>query len=359
LTLVLLSFVDAKLMIISPADIPWQYSFCGNIGPDVPSAGLQGYIVPMEPSTCCGSTCSLRGGSTHRDAQSDGWIALIARGNCSFVQKVLNAQQAGASAVVVSNNRGHDQLVIMGGSSNHVNIPAVFVSEDSGKLLRQYLDDSSIEDKPRLEVRLSPCGMDSSLYGRGENMFLPDYLLLLAVFSTMLCSMCVVGVIRWRIQFLYPDAAPPVEEVFVINLPQRTCTEDEDKECCICLGSFEAGETVRILPCRHEYHAQCIDQWLTSHHRTCPICKGDITESSNSTEASSDEGVLMDQSRCCFRFGSNGHALVNHDSDDDSGEDLQGVTIEAEEEQHNLISESDNLTEIPLQPQNARNVELD
>ncbi|KAH7844416.1 hypothetical protein Vadar_027774 [Vaccinium darrowii] len=45
------------------------------------------------------------------------------------------------------------------------------------------------------------------------------------------------------------------------------------KECAVCLSFLEDGEMVRILPnCKHTFHVECIDKWLTSQS-TCPICR--------------------------------------------------------------------------------------
>ncbi|KAL5580526.1 hypothetical protein UlMin_012968 [Ulmus minor] len=44
-------------------------------------------------------------------------------------------------------------------------------------------------------------------------------------------------------------------------------------ECPICLGEFEEGERVRILPrCNHGFHAKCIDTWL-AFRSSCPLCR--------------------------------------------------------------------------------------
>ncbi|KAJ4770055.1 RING/U-box superfamily protein [Rhynchospora pubera] len=53
--------------------------------------------------------------------------------------------------------------------------------------------------------------------------------------------------------------------------------EKEEKsgsvQCIICLTAFEDGEAVKQFPrCRHLYHPNCIDRWL-SHNYTCPICR--------------------------------------------------------------------------------------
>lgn len=47
--------------------------------------------------------------------------------------------------------------------------------------------------------------------------------------------------------------------------------------CVICQSEFQKDEEVRMLPCKHSYHKDCIDQWLKIN-KLCPICKKDITE---------------------------------------------------------------------------------
>ena len=42
--------------------------------------------------------------------------------------------------------------------------------------------------------------------------------------------------------------------------------------CSICLELFQPSETIRILPCFHQFHQDCVDKWLFQKAE-CPVCK--------------------------------------------------------------------------------------
>ncbi len=67
-----------------------------------------------------------------------GAIALVDRGNCTFVQKVKNAQNAGAVAVIVVNNVPGPPIN-MGGSDPTITIPSAMVSLDDGNAIKASL----------------------------------------------------------------------------------------------------------------------------------------------------------------------------------------------------------------------------
>ena len=60
------------------------------------------------------------------------------------------------------------------------------------------------------------------------------------------------------------------------TLPHRQMPYSQPT-CPICLEDFIPNETiVRELPCRHIYHAECIDPLLREYSSLCPVCKGKV-----------------------------------------------------------------------------------
>ncbi|XP_077154820.1 uncharacterized protein LOC143817347 [Ranitomeya variabilis] len=57
------------------------------------------------------------------------------------------------------------------------------------------------------------------------------------------------------------------------RLPTRSATgQEEIPSCAICLGDYEVGEQLIVLPCRHLFHQSCITPWLRQN-RYCPYCR--------------------------------------------------------------------------------------
>lgn len=79
---------------------------------------------------------------------------------------------------------------------------------------------------------------------------------------------------------LGPARPQGLSKEVISNLPLREVEAgvsdvNFSSKCVVCLSEFEVGEKVRTLPCVHEFHQPCIDQWLEGH-RTCPICRVEI-----------------------------------------------------------------------------------
>lgn len=72
-----------------------------------------------------------------------GKIAVVDRGGCTFVTKVLNAQAKGAKGVIVVNNVASGRPS-MGGSSPDVVIPSVGVTQADGNAIKNVLPGNSV-----------------------------------------------------------------------------------------------------------------------------------------------------------------------------------------------------------------------
>ena len=87
---------------------------------------------------------------------------------------------------------------------------------------------------------------------------------------------------QMRAQLSGEDSAPRESGAgdALARMPTRVFSETDSAEtptCAVCMCDAEAGDTLRRLPCGHEFHKTCVDRWLAGH-RTCPMCKSDVVE---------------------------------------------------------------------------------
>lgn len=62
----------------------------------------------------------------------------------------------------------------------------------------------------------------------------------------------------------------PASGEAIVSLPETSVKEGE---CSVCLENFEAGNSkLRMMPCSHYFHEQCIFDWLRVSH-VCPLCR--------------------------------------------------------------------------------------
>lgn len=46
---------------------------------------------------------------------------------------------------------------------------------------------------------------------------------------------------------------------------------DNGLACSVCTDDFIKGQDIRVLPCNHKFHPECIDPWLLNVSGTCPL----------------------------------------------------------------------------------------
>lgn len=101
------------------------------------SAGLTGDLAVTTPSEACDDA------PIENSAELAGKIALIARGSCSFTEKFINAQNAGAIGAVVYTYTGTSPFS-MGGTDSNVAIPGVMISFDNAQELITNLSTDNV-----------------------------------------------------------------------------------------------------------------------------------------------------------------------------------------------------------------------
>jgi len=120
--------------IISPSFRQFEF-LPAQFGPTFETVPLSGNIVYIPDMFG-----SFEGCSGYAPGSLAGKIALIDRGNCNFINKVSNAQIAGASAVIVVNNS--PGLVTMIGLGL-INIPSILISQSDGQIIKDFLTQGS------------------------------------------------------------------------------------------------------------------------------------------------------------------------------------------------------------------------
>lgn len=65
-----------------------------------------------------------------------------------------------------------------------------------------------------------------------------------------------------------------LDEMEKLPIPKSTTTES----CVICCSEIDAvTEKLRILPCNHVFHENCLFTWL-KFHAICPLCRHELKD---------------------------------------------------------------------------------
>jgi hypothetical protein len=158
-----------EVLVTAPAGIAGAYAgSAAGFGPIFSQAGISGALQLVDDGVAPGSdscTASPAGSLT-------GKIAVLDRGTCEFGLKALNAQQAGASAVIVVNNvPGPPTGMGPGNNGGSVTISALMVSLDTGNLIKAQLPSPGVNVTMRSTMPHRDSDMDAGIiaheYGHG------------------------------------------------------------------------------------------------------------------------------------------------------------------------------------------------
>ena len=138
-----------KVQVNSPTSATYA-AMGADYGPALTTAGLTGGVLVTVPTDGC----------TAISTPLAGQIALIDRGACEFSTKSLNAQQAGASAVIIANNSAAQIFTLGAGvDAKRVRIPSVMISQADGAALKSLAAPNATLSK----LAVQPLQLDASL----------------------------------------------------------------------------------------------------------------------------------------------------------------------------------------------------
>ncbi|EEQ31954.1 RING-7 protein [Microsporum canis CBS 113480] len=68
-----------------------------------------------------------------------------------------------------------------------------------------------------------------------------------------------------------PRAASPSASAAGSAAGSAASEREPSTTCPICTDEFVRGQDVRLLPCNHSFHPECVDPWLVDVSGTCPL----------------------------------------------------------------------------------------
>ena len=155
------SVLPFAVVIDTPSAAAGTYQAAGAaFGPPADATGIRGQIVLVSdgtgiPTEGCSPLVGFPAGA----------IALVDRGTCNFTVKAVNAQAAGATAMIVADN-APGTPVTLGGTDPTITIPSVRVSQADGNTIKAGLPASgTVREAEQPENPDRPCHDTGAILG--------------------------------------------------------------------------------------------------------------------------------------------------------------------------------------------------
>ncbi|CAL1589931.1 unnamed protein product [Knipowitschia caucasica] len=268
------AFVNITYSDPASAELRTEKTECGRYGEHSPKRDARGTL--LLPGGVGGATaCDPR----LAPPPVGPWVALVARGNCTYKDKIRHAAAMNASAVLIYNvgaANANDTITMPHPGTGDV--VAVMIPEPKGRELAALL-----QKNVSVAVVISIGTRNLQKYvSRTSVVFVSISFIVLMIISLAWLVFYYIQRFRYanardRNQRRLGDAAKKAISKLQLRTIRKGDTEtDADFDnCAVCIEGYKANDVVRILPCRHLFHKSCVDPWLLDH-RTCPMCKMNI-----------------------------------------------------------------------------------
>lgn len=140
----------------------------------------------------------------------------------------------------------------------------------------------------------SNCDSDAPLIYKFDVILVSiEYIRILLPLILTIMLLCSLPFVLLIMRLITPSRSAKLHSIE--SLKQREYSESDitatlndssiDKECSICSEEYRLYDKLTVLPCEHEYHTQCVSQWLAIN-AVCPLCRHNINEPANKPAAS-------------------------------------------------------------------------
>jgi len=123
--------------VIEPEEIAYSFKIrpAKDFGNPLNFSIANAYLVPADPQDACGVLVNRE--------DIEGNVAMVERGSCSFLSKSIQAERAGARAVIVyDNNSNNDDSyidMVQDETSRELRIPSLFLLGKDGHMILKTL----------------------------------------------------------------------------------------------------------------------------------------------------------------------------------------------------------------------------
>jgi len=89
----------------------------------------------------------------------------------------------------------------------------------------------------------------------------------------------ILNIIMAQPSNLQQDVVTVLDEKEHTKITKCKLENDLDEDCTVCMGKLEKDETISTLPCKHNFHEECIDTYLKTYNYICPVCRTEVGKS--------------------------------------------------------------------------------
>lgn len=137
-----------------------------------------------------------------------------------------------------------------------------------------------------------------------------------------------------------PLGASSTKQLPTMQYKKLEMSSPESESCAICVDDFKEGDMMRVLPCNHHFHLDCIDEWLINHSDLCPLCKNQVPrQGSDGVQFQGSRGRGGNRGRRGARVQVGVHdsvAFTDEEEEDDDSESSE-ISLQASGARNRLL----------------------